>query len=133
MNDPSRLLERSDVDTREGPLACEVADLIPELLHLCKALLALLLCGCDAHKVLEELGAGLLLEQERKLDGAVQEVGNDFDVLLLHVTGRKGGGTETNTTGDLSRSVTRDGVFWKIKFVLVICDRVCGLCRLTHC
>ena len=106
----SGLLERRHVNARQRPLAGKGSNLITELLHLEVTLVALR-SGCsNTNEVLEELRFGLLLEEEGELNRTVQEIGNDFDVLVAHVAGCKGGCAETNTTGNLSGCVTRNGV-----------------------
>ena len=106
----SGFLERRHIDARERPLAGKGSNLIAELLHLEVTLFALRSSCGNTNKVLEELRPGLLLEEERELNRAMQEVGNDLDVLIAHVAGCKGGCAETNTTGNLSGCVTRNGV-----------------------
>ena len=105
-----RLLEVGDVNTREREALSEGLDLVPELLDLLVSNVALNGGGGDPHEVLEELGAGLLLEGERDLDGTVQELGNLLDVGLVHVTGGQGGGAETDTTGNLGRGIARNSI-----------------------
>lgn len=73
-------------------------------------LLAFVSGGGDADEVLEELAASLLLENEGDLDGTVEEAGDDLDIVLEHVTGGDGCGTEADTTGNLSRGVAGDSV-----------------------
>lgn len=73
--------------------------------------LALLGLGCDADEVLEHLAAGLLLEDKRELDGAVQELGNDLNVGLEHIARSERSRSETNAAGHLCRGIARDGVF----------------------
>lgn len=88
-------------------------DFIAELFDLLVAFLALLGGGGDTDKVLEKLRAGLLLEEEGKLDSTVKEVGDDLDVFLDHVTRRKSGCAETDTTGNLGGSVTGNSILCK--------------------
>ena len=106
----SGLLERRHIDARERPLAGEGSNLVAELLHPEVTLVAFCRSCGNTNEVLEELRFGLLLEEERELNCAVQEVGNDLDVLIAHVAGCEGGCAETNTTGNLSGCVTRNGV-----------------------
>lgn len=94
----------------QGPLAGEGTDLVAELLHLSEALFTLLLGGSNADEVLKELRAGLLLEKKSELDSTVKEVGNNLDILLLHVTGGQSGGTKADATRHLGRSITRNSV-----------------------
>lgn len=99
--DTSRALDARDVDTGDGPPAGEGADLLAELLHLREANLAVLLDRRDAHEVLEELAASLLLENERDLNGTVQEVGDDLHVCLKHVARGQRGRAEADAAGYL--------------------------------
>lgn len=99
--DTSRALDARDVDTGDGPPAGKRADLLAELLHLREADLAILLDRRDAHEVLEELAAGLLLENERDLNGTVQEVGDDLHVCLKHVARGQRGCAEADAAGHL--------------------------------
>ena len=109
--EPLGLGERRHIDTGEGPLHRERLHLRAELLDELEALLALRGHSRDAHEVLEQLRAGLLLQEQRELHGAVQEVGNDLDIVLAHVARRQRGRAETDATGDLCGRVARDGVF----------------------
>jgi len=68
------LLKSGHVDTGKGPLGSKGLDFIAELLHLDVALLAFCGDSGDADKVFEKLRTSLLLEEERKLDGTVEEV-----------------------------------------------------------
>jgi len=61
-------------------------------------------------KVLQQLGTGLLLSLEGDLDGSVEEVGDDLHVLLGHRSTGQSGQTDTDTTGNLSRGVSGNGV-----------------------
>lgn len=108
--DTGRALEARNVDTGDRPPAGERADLLAELFHLRVPDLALLLDGRDAHEVLEELAAGLLLEHERDLNCAVQEVGDNLHVCLEHVARGQRGRAETDTAGHLRGRVTRYSV-----------------------
>ncbi len=69
---PSGLVSVRHVDTGEGPLHGERLHLRAELLDELEALLALRWHSRDAHEVLEQLRAGLLLQEQRELHGAVQ-------------------------------------------------------------
>lgn len=90
-----------DVNTRKGPFHGEGADVLAESLESLSTLgLAL---GGNTEKVLDKLGAGLLLELTRDFDDTVQEGCDDLDVFLAHVTGGDGGGTDSDTAGHLSR------------------------------
>lgn len=109
-----RLLEVGSVNTREGEALREGLDLVPELLDLLVSNVVLSGGGGDTHEVLEELGAGLLLEGKRDLDGTVEELGDLLDVGLVHVTRGQGRGTETDTTRNLGRGVARNGVLCRI-------------------
>lgn len=95
-------------DTRERELGRELDDVLLELSEQLGSLTGTLGVGLD--KVLEQLGAGLLLGEESDLNGSVEEVTDDLHVLLGHGSGSEGGKTDTDTTGYLSRSVTRNGV-----------------------
>jgi len=106
----SRLLESRHVDARERPLAGKGNDLVAELLHLEVAFVTLSGSRGNTNEVLEELRLGLLLKEERKLNCTVQEVSDHLDVLLAHVAGCEGGCAETDTTGYLSRCVTRNSI-----------------------
>lgn len=85
-------------------------DFVPQSLDLLVADLALLgSCG-NTHKVLKELGASLLLQDERGLNSTVQELGNLLNVLLAHVAGSQSRGTKTDTARDLGGGVTGNSV-----------------------
>lgn len=105
------LLQVLGLDTWKGELRSEALDLVTELLDLVVRLGAR--GGGDFDEVFEELGAGILLQLQGELDGTVQEGSHGLDVFLGHVTGSQGGGTETDTSGDLGRGVTRNGVLWR--------------------
>lgn len=108
-----RLLQVLHIHTREGPLGRERAHLLAQRLDLLVADLALLLLRRDADEVDELLRAGLLLKSERDLHRAVQELGDDLDVLLCHVARGERGRAETDATGRLRRGVTVDSVLWR--------------------
>lgn len=110
---PSGFLQAGRFNTRQRPFAGKDANLIAQLLHLGEPLLALLLCGSNTDEVLEKLRTSFFLENEGKLDCAVEEVSDDLDVLLLHVTRGQSGGTEADTTRDLSGGIAGNSVFWK--------------------
>ena len=102
--DARRTGERRDVDARERPPARERAAPPAKVGDLLRADLSVRGRGGDADEVLEELGARLLLEGERELHGAVQEVRDDLHVLLGHVARGERGGAEADSAGDLGRS-----------------------------
>ena len=66
--------------------------------------------GEGGDKVLQQLGTSLFLGLEGDLDGSVKEIGDDLHVLLGHRSTGQSGQTDTDTTGNLSRGVSRDGV-----------------------
>lgn len=103
--------ERGDVDAGQRPAAREDADLLAKLFDLLVADLALRGRRRDADEVLEELAARLLLQDERGLDGAVQEVRDDLNVRLHHVARRDRRRAKTDAAGHLGGGVARDGVF----------------------
>lgn len=74
---------RTDIQTRKREAASKRMDLLPKLLD---RLRALGLAGCDAHEVLQELGTRFLLNLERELHGAVEELRDLLVILLKHVT-----------------------------------------------
>jgi len=118
--DAFRLLDGRDINTRKGPLGSERLDFLTELLDLEVSLLAFFRGGSDTHKVLEQFRTGLFLEDERELDGTVQKVSDDLDVFLEHVARGDSGCAETDTTGYLSRGVTRNSVLCT---KLTLCNR----------
>lgn len=106
------LRQRRDVNTRKRPLPGKLPNLLTELQNLFSTLLALFDVGGNTNEVFEELATGLLLENEGKLNGTVEEVGDDLHVVLEHVTGSESGSSETDTTRNLGRGVTRNRVFY---------------------
>jgi len=110
LNEALRLLEVGGVDTGQREALSELGDLITERLDLLVSDPALIRGGGNAHEVLEELRARLLLESERDLHSAVQELSDLLDVLLLHVTRGESRGSKTDTTRNLGGSIARDGV-----------------------
>ena len=109
--DAGGTLQVRDVDTRKRPAPCKGANFLAKVDNLLRTNLALLLNSGHTDEVLEEFGASLTLESGGSLDGTVKEVSDNLDVLLLHVTGSEGRGTETDATRYLRRRITRDGVF----------------------
>ena len=107
---PLRLGQLGNINTRQREFGRKRLNLRPEVLDLLPSDLALLGRSGDADKVLEELAAGLLLEHERDLDGAVEEVGDDFEVIIQEVARSQSGCAETDASGDLGRRVTRHSV-----------------------
>lgn len=80
-----RLLQILHIHSREGPLGGEFFDFFPQLLDHLGTFFALFFSRSGSNKVFQELAAGFLLDPQGKLDGAVQELGNDLDVRFEHV------------------------------------------------
>lgn len=61
-------------------------------------------------KVLEQPSSRLLLGSKSDLNSSVEEVGDSVHVLLSHRSTCQGGQTDTDSSGNLSRGVSRNGV-----------------------
>jgi hypothetical protein len=94
--------------TGKRELSRELDDVLLQLRKKLGRLVVLVVVGSD--KVLEELGSGLLLGSQGDLNSSVEEVGNLLHLGFLHGSGSQGGETDSDTTGNLGRSVTGDGV-----------------------
>ena len=110
VNQSLRLLQVGNINTREWPLHGKFAHIRTEVTNLLPSSKLAALGRRNAHKVLQQLGAGLLLEMERQLDSAVQELGNLLNILLLEVPAGNSRCTKTDTTGSLRASIARDCV-----------------------
>jgi hypothetical protein len=99
--DARRLLERRNVHARQRPLPRKLSHLLAELLDAFSALTGAL--GRDAHKVLEHLRAGFLLENQRQLDSAVQEGRDLLQIGFGEIARRECGCAKTNSSGNLGR------------------------------
>jgi hypothetical protein len=107
-DDPNHRLETHGVGhTGQRELGGKLDDV---LLQGGQLLRSLSVSRVGGDKVLQQLGPGLLLSLKRDLNGSVQKVGDNVHVLLGHRSAGQGGQTDSDTTGDLGRSVTRDGV-----------------------
>ena len=83
--DPSRPRDLTH-DSGQRPSPRKRAHFATELHNLLRANLALRGYGRGAHKVLEQLAAGLLLHQQCELHRAVEEARDGTQVVLSHVT-----------------------------------------------
>lgn len=108
-----RLRQCRDINPRKRPFAGKGPNLIAELLNLLVANLSLFRSGGYTDKVLKKLAARFLLQEKRELNGTVQKFTDNLDVFFLHVTGGEGRGAKTNTTGNLGRSIARNGILWQ--------------------
>lgn len=95
-------------DTRQGEAGGKLHNVLLELSDKLGGFAVTRLVSLD--KVLEKLGACLLLSLEGNLDHTVEELGNLLHILLLHRSGSQGRGTNSDTTGHEGRSVTGDGI-----------------------
>lgn len=109
--DPRRFLQRRYIHPRQRPLPRELLYIFLEVLHLLVPNPTLLFLRRSSNKVFEKLRASLFLERQSNLNGAVQEVSNDFDVGFAHVTGRESGSTKTDTARCLCGRITGNGIF----------------------
>lgn len=91
--------------SRKRPLGRELNDVLPELLN--QLLTLTLASGSLGDKVLKELGTGLLLKDERDLDGPVEEGGDGLHVLGLHRSRGEGRESDSDTTGNLGGGCAR--------------------------
>ncbi len=100
--------KRADVDTRKRELLGEDTDILAEFLDSLGTLA--ITSESDALEILEQLGARLLLQLQADLDSTVQEPGDRLEIFLLQASRSKCCSSDTDTTRDLSGSVTADGV-----------------------
>lgn len=95
-------------DTRQGEAGGKLHNVLLELSDKLGGFAVTRLVSLD--KVLEKLGASLLLSLEGNLDHTVEELGNLLHILLLHRSGSQRRSTNSDTTGHEGRSVTGDGI-----------------------
>lgn len=95
-------------NTGKRELGRELDDILLQLLKQLGGLVVLVAEG--GNKVLEKLVTGFLLCGQGDLDSSMQERSDGLHLGLLHGSRSQSGKTDSDTTGNLGRGVTGDGV-----------------------